>query len=400
MDRTILHVDMDEFFAAVEKLDNPSLRGKCLLIGGDPDKRGVVSTASYEARRFGCHSALPMAIAVRRCPQAIRLPGRGWRYKQISEAIFEILGRYSPLVEPLSIDEAFLDCTGCRRLHGDGPSVARSIKRDIRSEVGLTASVGVAPNKFLAKLGSDLHKPDGLTVITSGKIHQVLDPLEIRKLWGVGPAAEKRLHGLGVRTVGQLRTMGESRLVRELGELGSGVHRLAQGLDPREVVPDHTAKSIGQEQTFAADIDSLDALRGILLSQIEHVARRLRKHDLRARTVTLKLRLGDFTTLTRSATLETPTSVTEELWASASELFDTWAGRDFAPLRLLGMTAGNLSGRRGRQLSLFESETHRRGDKLDAALDSIRSRFGDESLKRGLNIVGRGQEPTNPQGES
>lgn len=397
MDRTILHVDMDEFFAAVEKLDNPALRGKCLLIGGDPAGRGVVSTASYEARRFGCHSAQPMAIAVARCPQAIRLPVRGWRYKQVSDRIFEILSGYSPLVEPLSIDEAFLDCTGCERLLGDGPSVARRIKRDIRRNTGITASVGVAPNKFLAKLGSDLDKPDGLTVITPETLHQVLDALEVRKLWGVGPAAEKRLNRLGVRTVGQLRAMGESGLVAQLGELGSHLYNLACGRDSREVVPDHTAKSIGQEQTFAADVESPEALRGILLAQTEHVARRLRKHDLQARTVTLKLRHGDFTTLTRSATLERATSVTQELWAAASGLFDAWARADFAPLRLLGVTAGNLSGRRGRQLSLFESERHRKGDQLDAAMDSIRGRFGPESLKRGLNV--QAETKKQPPGE-
>jgi DNA polymerase-4 len=386
MSRTILHVDMDEFFAAVEKLDRPELRGKCLLIGGDPRKRGVVATASYEARRFGCHSAQPMAVAVRRCPHAIRLPGRHERYRQVSRDVFEILSRYSPLLEPLSIDEAFLDCTGCDRLLGDAGRIARSIKKTIREELGLTASVGTGPNKFLAKLASDLRKPDGLCIITPPSVHDILDPLEIRKLWGVGPAVQEKLNAMGVRTVGQLRSRDEGALVRALGDLGSHLLRLANGQDDRPVTPDNVAKSIGQEQTFERDVDRLEILQQVLLSQVEQVARRLRTQDLLARVVTLKLRSGDFSTVTRAGRLETPSSVTETLWQRARGILDQWARTQLAPLRLLGVTASDLQGRAGRQQGLFETQTDRKGKRLDAAADSIRSRFGLDSLKRGLNL--------------
>ncbi len=383
MDRVILHVDMDEFFAAVEKLDNPALRGKPLLIGGDPSGRGVVSTASYEARPYGCGSAMPMALAIRRCPHAIVLPVRGKRYAAVSERIFEIFRRYSPVVEPLSIDEAFIDATGSQRLFGDGEQIARSIKQDIRSEMGLTASVGVAPNKFLAKLASDLEKPDGLTVIAPDRVQEILDPLEIRKLWGVGPAAEKRLRAMGVRTVAQLRLAGREYLRSQLGQLGEHLHRLARGQDLREVVCDHNAKSIGQETTFRRDIDDPEVLRTVLLGQVEQVTRRMRRHGLTGRTVTLKIRTGDFATVTRSRTLEEPTDGTEEIWSAASELFQTWASRGLQPLRLLGATVSNLQGRAGRQMSLFASTDRRRQGKLDATLDRIAEKFGTGAIHRG-----------------
>ncbi len=386
MSRTILHVDMDEFFAAVEKLDHPELQGKCLLIGGDPHKRGVVATASYEARRFGCHSAQPMAVAVRRCPQAIRLPGRHARYRQISNEVFEILGRFAPSIEPLSIDEAFLDCTGCDRLLGDGKTIARSIKKTIREEIGITASVGVAENKFLAKLASDLQKPDGLCLIPPDRVEEILDPLQIRKLWGVGPACEKKLHAMGIHTVGDLRKLSQERLGDQLGDLGEHLYRLARGIDSREVTADHEAKSIGQEQTFAEDVDQLDSLLAVLLSQVEHVARRLRRHDLKTPVLTLKLRGGDFSTVTRAVRLEEATNVTDELWQAARDSLKAWAACQFRPLRLLGVTAGQLQTKSGRQLSLFTPESHRKGRDLDAATDSIRKRFGPEALKRGLNL--------------
>ena len=383
MKRRILHVDMDEFFAAVEKLDHPELRGKCLLIGGDPRARGVVSTASYEARAFGCHSAMPMAQAVRLCPHAIVLPGRHQRYRQASEQVFDVLESFTPLIEPLSIDEAFLDVTGCRRLFGPAEKMAREVKRTIASETNLIASVGVAPNKFLAKLASDLDKPDGLTVITESNVHQVLDPLPIRKLWGVGPAAAGRLEQFNLRTIGQIRAAGKDMLRRHLGSLGEHLHELAHGRDDRPVTPDGQAKSIGQEQTFAVDIDRPDQLRRILLGQVEQVARRLRKADLQARTVTLKLRYGDFTTLSRGTTLSEPTNVTEELWKAARGVFDLWLAQSRRPLRLLGMTASQLLPRAGQQLSLFSTPRQEKQQRLDQTLDAIHGRFGEKAVRRG-----------------
>ncbi len=383
MGRQIIHVDMDEFFAAVEKLDFPELRGKCLLIGGRPEARGVVSTASYEARVFGCHSAMAMATAMRLCPQAIVRPVHGRRYRQVSEQVFELLGRFSPTIEPLSIDEAFLDVSGCERLLGPAEQIARRIKRAIRQEIGLTAGVGVAPNKFLAKLASDLQKPDGLVVITEENVHEILDPLPVSKLWGAGPAMVKQLAKLGLRTIGDLRQAKADLLVGCLGDAGEHFLRLAHGRDDRPVTPDSQAKSIGQEQTFPADVAEPEALRRTLLGQVEQVARRLRKHVLRARTVTVKLRTGDFVTQTRSRTLSQPTCLTLELWRAADSLLAAWAASGARPLRLLGVTVSQLQGRPGAQLPLFDDPDKAKDLRLDRTLDKIAGRFGDDAVRRG-----------------
>ena len=382
MRRRIIHVDMDEFFAAVEKLDRPELRGKCVLVGGDPARRGVVSTASYEARAFGCHSAMPMARAVRQCPQAVVLPPRGERYREVSEQVFDVLESFTPQMEPLSIDEAFLDVGGCERLFGPAEAMGRRIKDAVRDAVGLTASVGVAPNKFLAKLASDLDKPDGLTVIDESTVHRILDPLGIRKVWGIGPAAAKAFERINIRTIGELRLASPDLLRATVGDMGEHFQRLAAGLDDRPVTPDSQAKSIGQEVTFASDLGEMATLSGVLLGQVEQVARRLRRHGLKARTVTLKLRYGDFTTLTRSTTLGEATSVTAELWAAAAGLFETWRGRAGRPLRLLGVTASQLRGGGGEQLSLFADAGKDRQGRLDKAMDQIAERFGAGAVGR------------------
>ena len=383
MTRRILHVDMDEFFAAVEKLDNPDLRGKCLLVGGSPTERGVVSTASYEARKFGCGSAMPMARALRLCPHAIVLPVRGGRYRQVSEEIFAIFERFTPAIEPLSIDEAFLDVTGCERLLGPAEGIAADLKRAIRDEIGLTASVGVAPNKFLAKLASDLQKPDGTVVITEENMQTVLDGLPISRMWGVGPAAEKQFAALGVRTIGQLRRTPPETLARTFGSAGAEhFHRLSRGLDDRPVTADGQAKSIGQEITFARDVDDLDELRRVLLQQAEQVSRRLRKHELKARTVTVKLRYGDFTTRTKSTTLREAANTTEGIWKTAEGLLAAWAKRDVQPLRLLGVTATQFINARGGQLPLFTPAAEARQQELDRAVDRIAERFGPDAVHR------------------
>ena len=374
---------MDEFFAAVEKLDRPELRGKPLLIGGDPRGRGVVSTASYEARPFGCRSAMPMSQAMRLCPQAIVLPVRMERYSQISRQVFEVIERFSPLVEPLSIDEAFLDVTGSQRLLGDAVQIGRKIKQAIKDDVGLTASLGVAPNKFLAKLASDLQKPDGLVVITEETVHQVLDDLPVSRLWGVGPASEKALARLNLRTIGQIRKMPPDVLVRALGSAGEHYWRLANGMDDRPVEGGGQAKSVGQEETFVQDVADMTHLRNVLLEQVQQVAGRLRKHKLMARTVTLKIRYGDFTTITRSASFDEPTDQTEQLWRKAISIFEKWASADRRPLRLLGMTASNLCPQEGRQLSLFDDAPSQKQSKLDTAVDDINRRFGRDAIRRG-----------------
>ncbi|MCE5276695.1 MAG: DNA polymerase IV [Planctomycetaceae bacterium] len=384
MDRRIIHVDMDEFFAAVEKLDHPELRGKCLLIGGDPKARGVVSTASYEAREYGCHSAMPMAQAVRLCPHAIVLPGNMSRYAEISEQLGEIFLRFTPLVEPISIDEAFLDVTGSRRLLGAAEDIGWAIKRTIADELHLTASVGVAPNKFLAKLASDLHKPDGFTVITETNIHQTLDPLPVRKLWGVGPALEgELLRRLNIKTIGQLRLIDTELLVQHFGQGGCELQELAAGVDDRPVTPDSAAKSISQEVTFAQDLSDRAEMRSVTLAHVETVARRLRRSGMLARTVTLKLRYGDFTTLTRRLTMDEPTDVTAEIRATATKLLDAWAAKDFRPLRLLGMGVAGLSPKAGSQQKLFVEPQREKQSKVDLALDTIARRFGSGALRRG-----------------
>ena len=380
--RHIAHVDMDEFFAAVEKLDHPEYRGKPLLIGGDPKGRGVVSTASYEARPFGCRSAMPMSVALRLCPQAIVLPVRGSRYAEMSDEVFAVLGKFSPLVEPVSIDEAFVDLTGTQRLLGEPADVARRIRLAIRRETQLTASVGLAPNKFLAKMASDLHKPDGLTIITPDTIQSTLDPLKVGKLWGVGEATAARLDQIGVRTISQLRQVPLADLAALFGSSGEHFFNLARGIDDRPVQPDSQAKSIGQETTFPRDLADREEVLAVLLGQVEQVARRCRRAGLAARVVTVKIRYGDFQTITRSETLAAPTDLTDELWACARKLFLHWADTAFKPVRLIGATASGLSRAETAQGLLFDQADRDRRSRLDRAVDDIVTRFGQRSIGR------------------
>ena len=380
-DRAILHVDMDAFFAAVEVLDRPELAGKPLLVGSDRP-RGVVATASYEARVFGCHSAQPTAVALRLCPHAIVVPPRGSRYAEVSDHVFNILHAFTPAVEPLSIDEAFLDVTGSLRLHGDAVAIATKLRVRIKAELGLTASVGVSFNKFLAKLASDLDKPDGLTVIGRGDIDRVLPPLPIRKIWGVGPKTAERLASLAIHTFGDVRRQTPERLTRICGVDGEHFHRLAFGLDDRPVTPDSEAKSISHEETFETDLMEPDAIRAVLLAQVEAVGARLRRHGLRAGEVRLKIRNGEFKTASRSHALGAPTDVTGELWHASRELFDAWVRSSFEPVRLIGMTAGRL-GHGGEQLGLFDGPQRDRQRRLDGTVDRINARFGKRSIRRG-----------------
>lgn len=370
---------MDAFFAAIEQLDHPQWRGKPVLVGGD-GPRGVVATASYEARKFGCHSALPMSIARRRCPQSIIAPTRGKRYREFADRVFAILDDFTPLVQPISIDEAFLDMTGTQRLMGEPVNIARQLKDRIHEDTGLCASVGVAPNKFLAKLASDFDKPDGLHVVTEEMIDSWLPTLPISRLWGVGPTMRSKLEAMGVRTIGDVRVMGIEKLKRSFGEFGEHISRLAHGRDKRSVTPDREAKSIGQEQTFAFDVPDADQVRSIMLGQAEQVARRLRKHELKARTVTVKIRYGDFKTITRSATLDQPTDLTDTVWHTARDLFDQWAAGGFQPVRLVGVTTSQFTS--DNQLSLFPDADADRRHRVDQATDRIVTRFGKHAIHR------------------
>lgn len=380
--RSILHIDMDAFYASVEQLDNPSLQGKPVIVGGDPSGRGVVSAASYEARRFGVHSAMPMRQALKLCPQAKVMPVRMGRYAHVSQQIQSIFTDYTPLVEPLSLDEAFLDLTGSNKLFGPGSVIGRAIKKRIKEETGLTASVGMASNKFLAKLASDLDKPDGFVVLKADDYQQVLDPLPIRRIWGIGKVTEKTLHQHGFRSIQDLRVSPLSALQSLLGDQAAHLQRLAGGLDDRPVQPMHEAKSISCERTFGADLTDPQQLLTILLEETEQVGARLRQNKLVARTVTLKLRYSDFRTITRSRTLDRPTQVTDTLWRVACELFREWGARSFGALRLVGFGVSGLSLEQGRQLELFSDPTEVRQQKIDRVMDQARARYGPNALHR------------------
>jgi DNA polymerase IV len=379
--RIILHLDMDAFFASVEQRDHPELRGKPVLVGYD-GPRGVVATASYEARPFGCHSAQPMAVAKRLCPHAIIVPGRHKRYREASEQIFAILDTFSPVIEPLSIDEAFLDLTGTEGVVGPAEAAARQMKARIQKEVGLTASVGVAPNKFLAKLASDLNKPDGLTVIRPEDVDTLLPPMPVTKIWGIGPAMAARLKLLSITTIGDLRRFPLEVLRKQIGDEAEHYQRLAHGIDDRPISVDEEAKSIGQEQTFDADLGSADAVRRVLLEQVEQVTRRLRQRGFRARTVTVKIRFGDFQTITRSSTLREATNGTLELAEVTFAIFDRWVATSFQPVRLIGVTASQFSSHEG-QMGLFADPEREKQQKIDAATDAISMKFGKGAIRRG-----------------
>ena len=386
--RAILHVDMDAFFASVEQLDDPALRGRPVLVGHD-GPRGVVAAASYEARPFGCRSAQPIGVAKRLCPHAVVVPGRFWRYREVSRQVSALMHEATPLVEPLSIDEAFLDVTGSIQLLGPPEQIGRALKDKIKRTTGLTGSVGVAPNKFLAKLASDMDKPDGLTVIRPDDVERVLDPMPVGRIYGVGPQTAKRLEGLGVRTIADLRRIDADVLARRVGQDEADRYkRLAWGQDDRPVVPDHEAKSIGQEETFGQDLADPDAVRAVLLGQAEEVGRRVRKHGYRARGVVVKIRFGDFQTITRRTTLPQPTDATSDLWHAARDLFDRWAASAYQPVRLIGVAATDFTtggagdaGGAG-QLDLFADRDREKQRRLDAALDRIKDKFGDKGVRR------------------
>jgi DNA polymerase-4 len=378
--RVVLHVDMDAFYASVEQRDRPELRGRPVVVGADPRGRGVVAAASYEARRFGIHSAMPIGRAYRLCPTAAFVPVDMDKYARESERIMAILAAFTPLVEPLSLDEAFLDVGASRALHGAGLDIARQIKARMRAEVGLTASAGIAPNKFLAKIASDLEKPDGLVEVRPGAEAAFLRDLPLRRLWGVGPSAEQELAALGARTIGDLVRLGRPRLEKRLGASGAHLWELAQGIDDRPVVPWHDPKSIGAEETFERDTGDLTRMRAALLGQADRVATELRAAGLRGRTVTLKLRFADFRTLTRRGTEEAPTADGGEIFRRA------WAAFSKVPrsqaVRLIGLSVSGLV-RAGEPQQLPLLGRPDRTDRLGRVTDEVRTRFGANALVRG-----------------
>jgi len=380
----ILHIDMDAFYASVEIRDNPKLRGLPVVVGGSPQGRGVISAASYEARKFGIFSAMPSAQAVRLCPNVVFVKTRMDHYAKISKQIREIFFRFTSLVEPLALDEAFLDVSGSQKLFGEGPEIARSIKDLIQSELGLTASAGVAPNKFLAKLASDLDKPDGLVVVPSDDIEGFLNPLSIERVWGVGKQTLKKFHRLNVKTIEQLRGLDRKTMQQFFGINSEHFWRLSRGLDSRPVVPDRIAKSVSHETTFSRDIIEREPLRAWLLELTQQVGRRLRRHEIRGRTVQIKLRFSDFRTITRSLSVAEPTSSSDELESAVEELF----GRVEIDegVRLVGMGVSNLTSSEVKQQMLFGNEERNRTHRLDEMKDQLKDRFGHDAIRRGTSV--------------
>lgn len=382
--RAILHVDMDAFYASIEILENPALRGQPVIVGGTADKRGVVAAASYEVRKFGVHSAMSSYRAKQLCPHAIFIPPRMGHYVGYSRRIFAIFREYTPLVEPISIDEAFLDVTGSRKLFGPATDIGKRIKQRIRDEVGLTASVGVAPNKFLAKLASDLEKPDGFVVIKPGQAAARLAPLPVGKLWGVGKVSEKELAKHGVRTIRDLLAMPLSELEGIVGSYAPRLRNLAQGIDEREVVVGEASKSIGAETTFATDIADAESLRGITDTLSARVAKRLRGEGYRAHTIHLKARYADFTTVTRATTIPVATASTQTIVHTARELLETRLDRQGRALRLLGVSASGLVRPAEGEPELFPDREREQNERVDHLLDSLQERFGSSKIWRGI----------------
>jgi len=396
MERKIIHIDMDAFYASVEQRDNPSLKGKPVIVGGGEEKRGVVSAASYEARLFGVHSAMPTSQAKRLCPQGVFLPVRMLRYQEISAQISKILREYTPLVEPLSLDECFLDVTRSEKLFGSALQIAKEIKKRIFEMTGLTASAGIAPNKFLAKIASDLQKPDGLVQIQPEEVPGFLHNLPISKLWGVGKSTEEVLKEMGILRVGQLAAYPLERIEKKLGKFGLELAALARGEDDRPVVPESEAKSISQEETFTPDLWDLEAMKKTLLDQAERVGWELRKQSLKGYTIHLKVRYPDFSLVTRSATLPWATDQGLEIYQMAIQLLSKTEVLT-KRARLLGVGISNLV-RRGdpEQLSLFSAQREK-VERSTVAVDRIRDKFGPQAIKRASLVKEKRSQGKDPK---
>ncbi|MFG2072715.1 DNA polymerase-4 [Nonomuraea maritima] len=375
----ILHVDMDAFYASVELLERPELRGRPVIVGSTAG-RGVVLSATYEARAYGVHSAMPMSRARRLCPQATVIPPHHGKYAEVSRGVMEIFHTITPLVEPIASDEAFLDVGGARRRLGSPAVIAAMIREQVLDRYGITCSVGVAPSKFVAKLASKQCKPDGLLVVPDGEVVDFLHPLPVSALWGVGERTEQSLVRLGIRTVGDLARVPPATLRRELGQAAGGhLGALAWGRDERPVSAHVPDKSIGNEETFATDVDDPEVIRRELLRLSERVAARMRKAGHVGRTVSVKLRRADFSTITRSRTLREPTDVAQVIFATACELFAA-AGLERVRLRLVGVRMENLrpAAEAARQLGLGEKETGWR--EAEQAMDKAIRRFGPDAV--------------------
>ncbi len=377
---SIIHVDMDAFYASVEQLDNPEYRGKPVIVGGG--KRGVVSAASYEARRFGVKSAMAMYKAKALCPEAVVTGVRMSRYKEVSKKMHEIFAEYTPLIEPISIDEAFLDVTASEHLFGGAEKIGAEIKGRIRTELELIASVGISFNKFLAKLASEISKPDGFLIINAQNKQQILDPLPVSQIWGVGGVTAEKLERFGINTIQKLRETPLVQLKNLVGKQAEVLLQLSEGIDCRKVLTAQPAKSISTEDTFSEDISDSQELISILYQQVELVALRLRQSGLSARTITIKFRYPNFKTITRSATLSSPTDRTKAFLQKAEELFTKWRANYTGSIRLMGFGLTGLT-KAKTSAGLFDMVDDSKQKSLDSTLDKIRIKYGIQIMKRG-----------------
>ncbi len=379
----ILHVDMDAFYASIEQRENPNLKGRPLIVGGSAEGRGVVAAASYEARSFGIHSAMATRRAIQLCPNLAIVRPRIDFYAKVSQEIRAIFAEFTPLIEPLSLDEAFLDVTATAHLFGSPENIGRTIKQKILAELQLVASVGMGPNKFIAKVASDLRKPDALVIVRSEETQDFLDPLPIERVWGVGKVTSAVFRKLSIRTIGELRRLDLETLRSIFGNMAEHYWSLSRGIDARKVTPDREAKSISSETTFAADIDDREALASCLVHLVESVSRRLRNHQLRCKGIEVKVKYSDFQFLSRSQTLPVATDVTSELLEAATKLFHAKVPNDGKSVRLLGFGVHHFEQGELTQMSLFDEETHQRDRKLDSVTDIIAEKFGSAAIRRG-----------------
>jgi DNA polymerase-4 len=386
--RSIIHLDMDAFYASVEQLDNPELKGKPVIVGGS-SMRGVVSAASYEARKYKIHSAMPIAQALRLCPHGIFLPVRMKRYKEISNKIFSIFQQYTPLVEPLSLDEAFLDVTSSGKLFGTAENIATQIRKQVFEEIGLTISAGVATSKLIAKIASDIKKPDGLTIVPAGSEAEFLAPLPIKRLWGVGKKTQKTLALLGVHTIGDIAGLSLKLLEQKFGKHGRSLYYAASGLDERDVETEHETKSVGHEFTFDTDLAENETIRRELLKLSVMVAKRLRLHQLQGRTITLKVKYHDFRQITRSSTIKEHIADSKRIYEEVLQLLKKTAAEK-EPIRLLGISVSGLKleNESNQQLLFPEMQTGRKREEINKALDTIQEKFGSTAILPGRLLEG------------
>jgi DNA polymerase-4 len=378
----IIHIDMDAFYASVEQLDRPELKGKCVIVGGT-SRRGVVSAASYEARKYGVHSAMPIFQAQKKCPNGIFIPPRMSRYKDVSAKVMSILKRYSPLVEVVSIDEAYLDVSGCERIHGTPETIAANVKNTIRRELELTCSVGVAPVRFLAKIASDMNKPDGMAVIQPDSMEEFIDRLPVHKVPGVGKLSRKNLNHIGIYMLGDVNKYPAEMITKRFGKFGQRLIHLAKGIDKTPVSPNSVHKSVSTERTLAEDTLDIPRLKKVLLKQSETVGRELRKMNQWAKTITLKIKHDNFRLVTRRVTIANPTQSSEIIYKKASMLLDQY--RLSQKVRLIGVGASAFtSAVNPVQMDMFESRTDKGGnwEKVDRAIDGIDQKYGKDTVKR------------------